>query len=176
MIYEKQRMGVSYMAFWEMNESKARLYRVSERIFECKEKKKEVELELSEEKHRYDYILIRRNLLVHKVIASFCAMIPFVLYIMIFGNNLFAIFADILCLIIILFLFVRAIIMSIRLLKSSNLSFIRRYAKEHDWKTLQEEQRISIEKMNRLKKQIEEINKRITSLLEQREQWERGRS
>lgn len=158
------------MAFWEMDESRAKLNKLSEQIFEYKEKKKELELELSEEKHRYHYILKRRNLLANKVIASFCAMIPFILYIIIFGNNLFAIFADALCLIIILSLFIRAMRVLVRLVMSSNISFVSKYAKEHNWKTLQEEERISKDKMKWLNQQMEEIEEKIVSLSNQREQ------
>lgn len=156
------------MEQWGNDNKRDNLIRICETIFDYKEKKKDLELQLSEEQLRHDYILKRKDILVHRIFVYFLAMLPFIAYIFVVGITLFSIWAVAVIVIILALLLAGQIKVVVQLIMSSKVSFISSLAEKYNWNTFQEEERQSFVKMDLLKKRIQGYEEQIAALTEER--------
>lgn len=153
------------MEKWGNDSKRDNLIRICEMILEYKERKKNLEIQLSEEKLRHDYIGKRKGLLGHKAVV-YLACIFILSWLTSKGLFFFGIVATI----VILWLVVLEIKMVLQIIFSSKSTLFAEFAEEHHLNTFQEEERKSSEKMSLIKTQIQDLEDQIASLKEQRKQ------
>lgn len=157
----------------ETNESryeKTELVRIAEQIYDCKETKKQLELQLSDEQFHYRYIPKRKELVIHEVIFRLLFLIiPITCFIM-FTFNPFWFFFDAFLIYFDIRLIIREVRMICLLIMSINTPFMSTYTKKHNLNTFQREQYRSEQKINYLQQEIETINQQVIKLEAKRKQ------
>lgn len=147
---------------------KPELVKIAEEIYECRGKIKEAELELSEEQFHYDYISVRKNLVLHEVIFRLIFIIPITLLIPItigdswwFMTGVFLIYFD-------ARLIIREAKMIYLLLISINIPFMLKLTEKYNLKSFQRDRYKTSEKISWLQGQIEVLEERISNLVKKR--------
>lgn len=155
------------MENWGTDDKREHLIRICEKIFECKEQKKNLEIQLSEEMLRHDYIRKRKGLLAHKVIV-YIACIFLLIWFAIMDGFLFAV----LCLIadvVLLFLTIKLIF---QLLFGSNISFFVHLAEKLNLNTFHKDEQASTDKIRWIKAQIQDVENKLIALLIERDEFQ----
>ena len=147
---------------------KPELVKIAEEIYECRRKIKEAELELSEEQFHYEYISIRKNLVIHEVIFRLIIIISITLLIPVFLNNVFGLWTGFILIYFDIKLMIREIRMIYLLLISLNIPFMLKFTEKYDLKSFQRDRYQTSERIHWLQGQIELLNQRISDLVKKR--------
>ncbi len=142
---------------------------IAEQLFSYKENKKLLELELSEEKLRKEYISKRKHLLWDEIIVRIVLIIVITLFgemFMMYSYYPFGLFPAMLCLFADAYLFVRIIKKLVFIFVSSDIDFANRFAKKFNLDTIQQQQDDCIGKISLLETQIQKTDEMICKLKE----------
>lgn len=153
------------METWGTDVNRDDLIRICENIFECKEQKKNLEIQLSEEGLRYDYILKRKELLRHKVLV-YILTIALLTWFAILDGFLFAV----LCMIANLILLFLTVKMIFQLVFGSDIPFFVHFGEEHNFNTIHKDKEQSLEKTRWLKTQIKDVEAKLIALFIERDE------
>lgn len=147
---------------------KPELVKIAEEIYECRGKIKEAELELSEEQFHYEYISIRKKLVLHEVIFRLIFIIPITLMIPILVSNIFWLMTGFVLIYFDVKLMIREARMIYLLLISLDLPFMLKFTEKYDLKSFQRDQYQTSEHISWLQGQIELLNQKISDLVKKR--------
>ncbi|MBR1865675.1 MAG: hypothetical protein IJ801_04135 [Lachnospiraceae bacterium] len=167
------------MGIWGPDEGQTDIVQISEKIYSYKEDKKQLELELSEELLRYQYISKRKNLVIHEALVLAILIAVCVLAISLTLGNVFWMFFDWFVFLFSLYLLRREVKLLSLLFTSRNTEAALRFAQKHDLNTFQRQKQDTENKITFLKSQIADFEKKIAdlfikrkALLEEKEQRE----
>ena len=157
------------MELTEARLAKTEQVKIAEKIYDYREEKKDLELQLNDEKFHCRYIPKRKELICHEVIFRLLFIIPITFFALKAMRSLFWMFLGIYLIIADICLIIREIKMMYLLFISLDVSFIVNFAKEHDLNTFQKEQYKSKQKIDYLQRQIANIEQKIVDLESQRQ-------
>lgn len=158
------------MGAWGQDEGQADIVRISEKIYLYKGDKKKLELELSEENLRYQYIPKRKSLVIHQVFLLAILMVACIVLILLTLGDVFSMFLDWFLFLFFLYLSWKQAKLLFLLFASRNTESAARFAEKHDLDTFQRQKQSSEKKIAFLGVQIEELDKKIADLLLKKEE------
>ena len=147
---------------------KPELVKIAEEIYECRGRIKEAELELSEEQFHYEYISIRKNLVLHEVIFRLIIIIPITLLIPMLVSDIFWLMTGLFLTYFDVKLMIREARMIYLLLISLDIPFMLKFTEKYDLKSFQRDRYKTSERISWLQGQIEVLNQKISDLVKKR--------
>ncbi len=146
------------------NDTGPELAKLSEQIFACKEEQKKLELLMSEENFRYQYILKRRGLLGHELLLVSALLVGIGLFIT-FTINTFMVFFDLLIVLLWFYLLFREANLIRMMIFSMDAPWAAAYAEKHDLNTFQRQETESSQKIAAYSVQLEKVKMKRSVLI-----------